>query len=352
MRSRYRLGGNGVAAPPAVRETGDVTAPKRHHYVPRLYLERFSDDGLLFVRWRDGKAFSTGAANIAVETGFYDLERVDGSTSKLVEYVLSDVEGLSAEVLRRIDERGEAPEPGSSDREMLSMFLALQHTRTPEQRERVMFPERLASFLGNRELTRDLVAEFLEVEHLRFRPKDSEIQAAFDFASVALRQAGSPTAEFSMDLMFRSVEQLAPVIDTLNWTVEHDRKARFVTSDAPLVIWRAPSRRDAFEGVGIANADEVRYSLDTTKQLVLTKKKRPAAVRITSDRVVRCNQDVLAACHRFVVAHPRLERQVMAPDLTPHRPVLRFNTGPLYERQPDGTNAYKGEALHTWVPRR
>lgn len=29
--------------------------------------------------------------------------------------------------------------------------------------------------------------------------------------------------------------------------------------------------------------------------------------------------------------------------MKPHRPVLRFNTGPLYERQPDGTNECKGE---------
>lgn len=341
-----------LGAPEIVRKTDEVTAPKRHHYVPRLYLERFSDDGLLFVRWRDGKTFSTGAANVAVETGFYDLELEHGSRSKLVERVLADVEGLSAEVLRTIDETGAAPEPGTSDREVFSVFLALQHTRTPEQRERVMFPERLSEFLGDRELSRDLVAEYLEAEHLRFHPEEREIQAAFDFATVALREPRVMTATFSMELMFRTVEQLAPVIDGLNWTVEHDRKGRFVTSDAPLVIWRQPSVRDSFEGVGIGNAEEVRYPLDPTKQLVLTTKQRPPSVRITSDRVAGCNQDLLAGCHRFVVAHPRLERQVAELHLKPHRPVLRFNTGPGYERQPDGSYVSIGEVLHTWVPRR
>jgi hypothetical protein len=38
--------------------------------------------------------------------------------------------------------------------------------------------------------------------------------------------------------------------------------------------------------------------------------------------------------------------------LAPHRPVLRFNSGPLYERGPDGKDVYKGEVKHSWVPRR
>jgi hypothetical protein len=38
--------------------------------------------------------------------------------------------------------------------------------------------------------------------------------------------------------------------------------------------------------------------------------------------------------------------------LAPHRSVLRFNSGPLYERGPDGKDVYKGEVMHSWVPRR
>lgn len=214
-----------------------MTEPKRHHYVPRLFLERFAEDGLLFVRRRDGITFATGAANVAVDTGFYDPRLDDGSTSKVVEHVLADIEGLMANVFRAIDGFGEVPARGTPDREVFAVYLALQCTRTPEQRERVLFPERLASYLAGRELTRDLVAEYLTVEHLRSTPRESEVQAAFDYATVALREPDVLTAEFAMDMMLRSVEHLVPTLDELEWTVEHERKGRLITSDTPLVIW-------------------------------------------------------------------------------------------------------------------
>jgi hypothetical protein len=104
--------------------------------------------------------------------------------------------------------------------------------------------------------------------------------------------------------------------------------------------------------VGVGNAEELRYPLDPTKQLVLSKKQRPSSVRITTDRVVGCNQDLLAGCHRFVCRRSLARASDDAHELKPHRPVLRFNEGPLYERQPGGGKAHKGEMLHAWVPRR
>jgi hypothetical protein len=41
-------------------------------------------------------------------------------------------------------------------------------------------------------------------------------------------------------------------------------------------------------------------------------------------------------------------RRINALPLAPHRPVLRFNTGPLFERAPDGKDLYKGEVIHAW----
>ena len=72
------------------------------------------------------------------------------------------------------------------------------------------FPERLAAYLDGRGLIRDLVATYLAEQHLGFTPTDNEVDAAFDFASVALRDRSILTPEFSMRMMFRSVTALAP----------------------------------------------------------------------------------------------------------------------------------------------
>ena len=85
-----------------------MTEPKRHHQVPRFYLERFAARGRVVVRRRDGKAFETDPINVAVESGFYDLPDGAGGKSKIAETMLSDVEDAAAIVLRTVD-RTNAP---------------------------------------------------------------------------------------------------------------------------------------------------------------------------------------------------------------------------------------------------
>lgn len=331
-----------------------MPGPKRHHYVPRMYLGRFARQDQVFVRRRDGKSFTANCINVAVESGFYDVRASNeaDAPSKVVEETLADVEGRVGAAFEEIDCTGAPPQVGSENRDALATYLALQMTRTPEQRERTLFPERLAEYLGDRELTREAVAEYLRDVHLGFAPSESEAQGAFDFANVALRDRGVLTPEFAMSAMFRSVTEIAPRLHDLSWSVEHERKRRFIASDTPLVVWRPPTRRDAYEGVGVANADELRFPLDPEKQLVLSRKQRAPSCRVTPDRAAACNADTATGCHRFIVGDPAEARRINALPLAPHRPVLRFNTGPLYERSPDGQDVYKGEVIHAWVPRR
>lgn len=329
-----------------------VTGPKRHHYVPRNYLERFARDSQVFVRRRDGTMFTANGINVAVQSGFYDISLTSGGKSKDVEEALANVEGVTAAAFKAIDETGRAPTPGSRDREILSVYLALQMTRTPEQRERVLFPERLAVFLEGRELTRELVASYLADRHLGFTPTDSEVEGAWTFATVALQERARLTPEFSMRMMMDMVGGLAPLLAALHWCVEHDRKERFITSDTPVVLWRAPTHRDRFEGFGIDSADEIRFPLDPAKQLVLSKTARSLTVRVTPARSAACNQDVALACHHFVACHPRDAGRATKLDLPSKRPTLRFNMGPLRRELPDGRTVEDGELLHMWVPRR
>jgi hypothetical protein len=327
---------------------------KRHHFVPKMYLDRFSSDGKIQVRRRDGGSFGSGTQNVAVEAGFYDLAVPGGGVSREVEGWLSQVEGSAATVLRTIDTAMDAPPPGVEEREVLSAYLALQFTRTPEQRERVGVPRAVARFLNGRGLTRELMREFLEVEHLGFPPSDSEVQGAFDMVGYLLPSVEEFTQDKMIELMIAMAERVAPILQAMSWTVEHDRKGRFMTSDTPLTLWRTPAPRDRFEGFGIENCEEIRFPLDPTKQLVLTHKSgRPASVRVSPQRAAESNQDLAYGCHRFIISHPSQVVRTMGLDLPPKRPVQRFNVGPEMRQGPDGRWAESGqEILHMWVPRR
>jgi Protein of unknown function (DUF4238) len=326
--------------------------PKRQHFVPKAYLERFAFDGNLVVRRRDGRMFDAAPRNVAVEAGMYDVPTPEGPSSAL-ELALAELDAAAILAIRAIDASGVAPAPGSPHRDALVTFLAVQMTRTPEARERVMFPQRLAEYVGDRPLTRELTAEYLERVHLRARPGHREVRAAFDYAMTWLKEAESLTPAFTWQLQLGTVAQTAPLIDAMHWSIEFDRKERLATSDVPLVIWSAPSPLDRFRGIGVGNADEVRFPLDPGKQLVLSRRSTATSARLSGPRVRSCNADLAAGCYQFVVGRPDRRAALQRLPLAAHRPVLRFDIGPGYEVGADGVRRrMAGEILHTWVPRR
>lgn len=324
---------------------------KRHHQVPRAYLNRFALGETVRVRWRDRKTYDTNTLNVAVESGFYDIPDQEGKASSKVEDALAEVDGVAAEAMARIDRTGRIPDRGSEDRCALSLFLGLQITRTTGHREQVMFPERVARWAGQRTLSEDLVAEYLEKEHLGFPPRPREAEGAYLYVSKALED-GAATSKFAIDMMLRMIEEFVPRLLVLNWTLELDPKQRLVASDTPVVIWRKPTRMDDFEGVGIDNAAELRFPLDPGKQLVLSKRKRPRQIRMETHRVRRSNADMADGCHRLVVGRPDQISVLGGLSLGSRAPVVRFNVAALIVQTPDGRQVEEGDAMHMFVPRR
>lgn len=137
--------------------------------------------------------FVAGTHNVAVESGFYDLVEPSGDVSSAVEEWLGRVEHAAADVLATIDTTGEPPQTGTQARRVLAEFLALQFTRTPEQRERTLFPERVRTWLEGRELTRELIDECLSDVHLRFAPAADEVEGGFGSVAVAFNDPDGMT---------------------------------------------------------------------------------------------------------------------------------------------------------------
>lgn len=325
--------------------------PKRHHQVPRAYLNRFGRSETVRVHRRDGKTYESSTLNVAVESGFYDVPDGHGRRSSEVEERLAEVDGAAAEAIAGIDREGQPPHEGSDYRFTLAVFLGLQMTRTTRHREQVMFPERVAAWAAGRELTQELVADYLAQEHLGFTPRPREAEGAFLFVSKALEDGGA-TSEFAIRMMLRMVEAFVPRLLQLNWSVEYDRKEQLITSDTPVVVWRKPTPMDEFEGVGVDTAGELRFPLDPGKQLVLSKRRRQRTMWVEPHRVRRSNADMADGCHRFVVGNPATPRVIDRVRLGPLAPVVRFNVGPLVVEGPDGRKIRDSEVLHMFYPRR
>jgi hypothetical protein len=331
-----------------------TAVPKRHHQVPRFYLERFASDGKVMVRRRDGKAFVASPLNVAVESGYYDMPDGSGGISKEVETGLADIEGMADAVLRKIDADGRPPGERDPDSATLALFIGLQVARTTQHRERALFPQRVLEWASGREVTHDLVAEYLETQYLGFKPEAPEVDGAFTLVKVAARDAPETLMqEWAVEMMVMSALEISKRLLGLHWSIETDRRREFITSDTPVVLWRKPSPRDNFMGFGIENASEARFPLDPGKQLVMSRRSRRPTHDVEVHRVRRANEDMAGACHRFIVGSPDNHAQLDAHRLERWRPVLRFNVGPGIERGPDGQERpMEGDILHMWTPRR
>ncbi|XVU26460.1 DUF4238 domain-containing protein [Actinoplanes sp. CA-054009] len=334
---------------------GPQSRPKRHHYVPQAYLARFGRDRQIAVRRRDANGhYVANVKNVALETNFYQTTDADGQSSVEVESWLAEVDGIADQAISAVLAADAPPRPGTRERLDLATVMAIQMARTPETRERLLFTDRLATYAAGQEVTLALVHRFLTERHLQFVPEDSEVQGAFDLYHAAALMGKNVTKDDAIDIALSAAPDLAIPLASKRWTLEVARKPRFMTSDSPLVLWRPPTSRDAFEGIGVETAHEIRFPLDDGHQLVLVDPAnvRPVTVRVEPDRVRQCNADLASASHTIVMAHPDRTKQLKEVPLARQRPVLRFNTGPLYERNHVGDLVSKGEVLHTWIQRR
>lgn len=126
---------------------------KRHHYVPAAYLARFGEGEYVMVRRRnEPKMYETNVKNVAVESGFYEILDVDGQPSDALERELSSLESAALSALTKVEQNERLPPVGSAARSILATFFAVQFTRTPLNRERIMFAERVAQYVGSRTL--------------------------------------------------------------------------------------------------------------------------------------------------------------------------------------------------------
>lgn len=262
---------------------------------------------------------------------------------------------MTSAVLGRIDRDGRLPGPTDEESATLALFVGLQMARTTEAREGVLFPLRVVEWAAGREVTQELVAEYLETKHLGFKPSAPEVDGAWTFVTVAVRTAPETLSEaFAARMMLENAWELSRRLLALNWAIEIDPRHGFITSDSPVVTWREPSVRDNFQGVGIMTADEVRLPLDPGKQVVFSPRRRHRPVmEVAVHRVRRSNADMAGACHRFILGSPANRPQIDGQRLHEWRPVIRFNVGPGYQKGPDGQeHLMPGEIVHMWKPTR
>lgn len=313
---------------------------KRPHFVPKTYLRAWADSaGQVSYRRRDSeRAIPNGIGNVAVAGGIYGVGDIGQARERLFNQVEDDWASLRFELTTRGDLYKDR-------RSALALFLALQLMRTEKHREQTNFAVDVAARTNERPVPKAVIRQhFQELDGGTILPDDEEVEAAWDFINGS---PGIPTADEAFGVAAEiAVTKVAPTLEAMNWTVHKYRRPVLWSSDCPVHYWRRPTDKPHYGGIGIGNADEVRFPLSPGALLVMTRQTRPSPA-LPNPRAV--NAEIGKQCHKFVFATKQSIAALEGFELSERSPRLRFRSGPGYRRRADGTDEYLGEVIHQFV---
>jgi len=220
--------------------TASGQEPRKHHVVPRFYLDRWAEDGRVCVTDLDAhKSHETDPKNALIENDFYRVPAGTalGSDSPVVwEAWLSKVEGNAASVFDKLDRDGFVA-LDDEDLSRLAFFVAVQTTRSRWHR----FQGRWMASVGiyrAMELDRPGAVE----TQLRALGEDPTPEHVAEVEAYWAKVLADPwqmnlSASFEMDTAQRAAGDLADLLVKRRWAVYESDKA-LITCDEPVVsLW-------------------------------------------------------------------------------------------------------------------
>jgi len=241
---------------------------KRHHTVPRCYLQNFTDgEGFVWVLDVNNKIFKIKPENILVENHFYTITLKNGERSLVVEDTLADLEGKYALIY---EEKISKNLPLSlEDKAVVSVFISAMMHRTRPNREgmRKMF-----------EKMRDTLQEWREEYKSNPKARDNASAMPSSGRSISLEEIEKGLEDFdehhSAGLPDWMVSTAQPLFN-MKWTIirSEDPNQRFVTSDDPVSMRRPQSEmkygRNAVGAVAGLVYRDVEVTIPLSKDQIL-----------------------------------------------------------------------------------
>lgn len=271
-----------------------MSFPKRHHYLPAFYLERFTKDGYLWVYDRTQRAFRREQPkNTAVRTHYYSFRDEQGKTDPRVEEGLAALEGLAKPVLEKL-ERSEQISP--HDRYYLSLFLGVLYCRVPRfEREVDEILTGTLRMILLRNL-RDPVAS----KRFTAPERGLEYVSSDRFKVKAARN-------FTISNMVRQGWEIGKAFFKSDWVVARAAQGTtFVTCDVPIGILGGP---ESSHLVGVASPEVIKaVPISPRVCLLMTgNQAKLAEMTLGPDAVRDANLAVLRETETYAIARDKTQ---------------------------------------------
>lgn len=239
--------------------------PKRHHYVPEVYLKRFADSNeKMWIYDRLKKEYRYQVVKkIASQNHFYKFKTKDGGESLDLEKLLSKIEGNFSRVVDKVLKKEKL---SLDERGQLAIFITFQILRTPEHKKHMeeMYEKgmRKISSLQFSDIGRNekLIDELGFTEDIT----SEEVKNFFEKENYNI----SFPREFFIKHLLESYSRILPLIYGFDWFfVETEKNLNFIITDHPFFITR-PEHLAPFRGVGLLTKDSEK-TIPLTKKLCL-----------------------------------------------------------------------------------
>lgn len=290
-------------------EVAIAMVARRHHYVPKCYLNLFSNEvsgkqsrELTTYDFAERKSFKTAPENVALEKDFNTID-IDGHEPDEFEKALAEVESDIGPALTRIVEAKSIS--NENDKELLLTLIALLHVRNPRFRERrrcfqEAVQKRILDMLfSNREL---FASQMKRAQADGFVP-EGELP---DFEDVKKNynekdfKAVIPVVEHlisEVDLF----NHVMPLLRERGWVVVKAAEgSQFVTGDHPVsLMWSEPKRAP----IGLKlKGTEVIFPISPTLAVIGAYEIKDGQADFTGEQVAPLNGTTILNSQRQIYA--------------------------------------------------
>jgi len=213
---------------------------KKHHYVPKFYLKRFSPSGKSINIWniKNRKTISNGnLKNQCYQDYFYGKEQQ-------VEKSLSIIENEAAEALKLIDKHGFSPPFDQNEYLTLTLYVLTQYGRTAYSADRL---DEMQDKLMKHLYREQAKADGIDIDDFFIGIQDS--------------------AKYSL---FMSIQSYPLLLDMSCKLITNKTNVDFVTSDNPVIFYnQLLSFRTYVSNTGIASKGlQIFFPISSKKLLV------------------------------------------------------------------------------------
>ncbi|OGL47633.1 MAG: hypothetical protein A2149_09125 [Candidatus Schekmanbacteria bacterium RBG_16_38_11] len=282
---------------------------KRHHYIPKFYVEGFIDPQNKPFLWIYEKGRSNiikaSAKDIAVEKHYFSFLDSQGKRdSETLENALAEIEGKVASVFRKIFEEETLTE---ENRAFFASFLALMMTRVPNFRNNISIM--LKSLIKKMSLTLASHKNGFEGAIKRFERDtgnkiDMPIEDLRQFLLDENRYEIKSNPQFSVAMALSNLDKLTQVFFDMKWSfIKATDDYKFLSGDNPLYYYDPTHDPRSFFGVGLLNKNiEVTLPLSRDVALFASWQGKSRYFQGINTHVKSINKRTILAASRFVFA--------------------------------------------------